>query len=68
MEQHKPASGERWRIGFTNGVGCKYQPLSDSPGMAREPLLATLLLITTYQSKPEQSFRAMLFLWFPNLA
>lgn len=68
IEQHKLAKGERLRIGFSNGVGCKYQPLSDSLGMAREPLLATPLLITTYQSKPEQSFRAMLFLWYPNLA
>lgn len=31
MDQHKLASGERWRIGFTNGVGCKYQPLSKLP-------------------------------------
>lgn len=39
-----------------------------SPGMLRETLSATSLLITTYQSQPEQSFLPVLFLRLPNLA
>lgn len=73
MEQREAErAGERATrdgAGLMNGVGREYRLLvSDSPGTVRDTLLATPLLITTYRSKHEQSFRAMLFLWFPNLA
>lgn len=69
MEWNNVKRATRDGVGLVNGVGGReYRLVSDSLGTVRDTLLATPLLITTYRGKPEQSFRAMLFLWFPNLA